>query len=145
MQNLYWPAAIIWQTMFRNEKQRLVVSLPLVVHIKYAHFWHNTTLVPITAVLEGFHMVLDFRQLNQFFVVFLYRDRLFYFSPSSPPLFLFSKCLSNFLVWEKTQINQNSFFYCLLEGSTGEGRNRLREKKVKKRQGCYANTESLSS
>lgn len=41
MQNLYWPATIIWQrnkTMFKNQKQRPVVSLPLLHHIKKCTF-----------------------------------------------------------------------------------------------------------
>lgn len=93
---------------------------------KYAHFWNNARLILlITAV---------FLRVSHGVVLWTVQLGLCRVSQinSDPPRLSFSKCLSNVLVWEKTQINQKSFFCCLWEGEEwgGEERTKRGESKV---------------
>lgn len=115
------------------------------ITLKYAHFWHKTrqSLLITDVFLKDFTWCQGLwsslcRSSTQISPVFLA-------PPLQLSLFPFVKCLSNFLVWEKTQFNQNFSFCCLSEGEEWGGRDAPREEKVKKGEWWYANPGFLSS
>lgn len=112
-------------------KKRPVVLLLLLYHIKHAHLWLRPL---ITAVFpeavtgcQGLWSSLC-RRSTQMTPSFL-----------GPPLhislFPSLKCLSNFLVWEKTQLNQNSSLLSLRGRRTGG------ELRASRRRVCRAESE----
>lgn len=122
--------------MFKNEKQRPVVSLLLLYHVRISTLLaQNRLSLLIMAVFScGFHMVLGLWS-----ILCCSSKKI---TPSSETLslaFVF-KCLSNFLVWEKTQFNQNFF----LLSSKGEGWTKRGESK-EGGEWRYANERFLSS